>query len=168
MTKIKHTVLALALLFAIIPSQAALATLIASTPAQAETAYIPDHVNFISSAESFEELDLSPKEMGEWINSVDSIFAKTFAKDIANKKSANKSVGITVTIKAIENEPNICAEEYERCVFMKVDFNYSDNISKSQMESFTKQVDQLKDIRINNSSSKKEAVFMTYLNTKKK
>ena len=51
---------------------------------------------------------------------------------------------------------------------MKVEFNYSDNVSQSQMDSFTKQVDQLKDIRINNSSSKKEAVFMTYLNTKKK
>jgi hypothetical protein len=166
MTKIKNTILALAFLFAIIPAQAALATLIASKHEQ--PAYIPDHVNFISSGESFEELDLSPKELGEWINSVDAIFAKTFEKDISNKKSANKSVGIIVTIKAIEHEPNICEEDYERCVFMKVEFNYSDNVSQSQMDSFTKQVDQLKDIRINNSSSKKEAVFMTYLNTKKK
>ncbi len=147
-----------------------LATLLATTPllSQAQTAnpYTPDHINFLTPPGNFEELGVTPKELGEWVNSLDSIFSNVFKKDI-DEKTTNKVVIVYTGIKGIQKPEHICKKDYTKCVSMSVEIKYTDNISSEQIEKFGKEVEKIKPIKINNPSSQKDAIFVSYTNTLK-
>lgn len=128
--------------------------------------YTPDHINFLTPAENFQDLDISPKEMGKWINSVDNIFNQVFAKDIA-EKNENKVVMVLATIKAIDKSGDACKKDYTECVMMGIEIKYTENIPQEQIEKFSNQLNQVKEIKIGNTKSLKEGVFISYLNTRK-